>query len=153
MSNVKAIIAYGAAWHNSPLDYSVKTDSGVEQIRFEIGDTGHPEATRFPKSDEGYEFFRSNPDFFKVIEDGDEYPTDRAFNIGMSNARYLKSLTTRAIPFLEKCLESGSVGRHRRATEEKLAMLKLQKADTDSKKKKLKEIEAEEKSTKKKAEK
>lgn len=129
MSSVIAIIATGISWNNSPLDYEVKTaDDKTENIRFEIGSTGHPEALNLPSDDEGYEHFRVNPEF-TIIHKGDGLPPARHYDIDKKAKEYLNSMTARAIPFLERSLKEGAVGRHQTEVEKHLVFLKAQVAD------------------------
>lgn len=136
---IEKIIAHGVGWSNSPLNYDFKNDSGgVENITFEIGDSGHPEATVLPKGSAALAFFRENPEF-AVIGEGDEIPVMRPFDDTHSNDKYLASLTPHAIKFLEICLSENSVGIHRDATEKRLSYLKIQRAEAVAEKEALQE--------------
>lgn len=127
--NAVAIIAIGITWPNTSLDYEVqKEGGGVELISFEIGESGFPEATTLPTTAKGYEYFLASPKMFAIVNEGDDFKLQGHYNIDAECRAYLNSMTARAVPFLQRCLDENSVGRNRYEVEQRLTVLKLREA-------------------------
>lgn len=131
----QSIIARGIIWNNASLVFDVPRDNegGIEKICFEIGPSGHPEATSFPTSDIGMQVFVGTPSRFSVVYEGDDEPHPRPYDVDADSKKYLESMTILAIPFLERCLTENSVGPARSDVEQRLGLLKLQQAERKQK--------------------